>query len=195
MFLEDRRPFQFHVRGLYTYHGRLYKMKNCARRVPEHTIFSEDKPVQGIAEIFNVLLVCRQIYHEARTIPFSCNTWELWTSRYQQPDRRCGWLRWSNTQETVGTKRRDVIKWPTVEHNGVDWAADTSEYWWAVSLVEGSRFLAKSDPMRSPSWKDVTWLSEALESDRNDVEEAMSTKFGLQMIRPKAHPRSTMPGR
>jgi hypothetical protein len=148
-----------------------------------------EEKVNSVAEIFNILLVCRQIYHEARTAPFSCNTWELWKTEHGKPSCRRGLLRWLDLYGKIDFETRKPIKWLSFRDE-IEQArppADTYELWCALSLVDGLKFMVRSDVGLKASWDDVRRWRDAMERGCHVVEEDLSTKFGLQMLLPKKH--------
>lgn len=74
-------------------------------------MYEYDVPVPHAAALFNVLTVCRQMYREARTMPFSCNTWEaLWRCKYQSTTHRVK-IRWYDLRGTLEKNLKSVINW------------------------------------------------------------------------------------
>jgi len=172
----------------YIYHGRFYTYAYERCKVYLGEARAEDVPA-----LFSLLYVCRQIYHEARVIPFSCNAWELHAYRtgraYEK--RHCGWLRWVDLYET---EHDDTIEWIAFEYPlwKLQAAPATHELWCAMSLSTGSKFAVKVDSLYKTSWNAVSAFVEKSACTHMEEEEGTATS-AMQIVTPveKSGPPTT----
>jgi hypothetical protein len=122
-------------------------------------------------------------------MPFSCNTWELWDPQRGAPGCRRGSLRWLDLYGKIDFETREPIKWLSFR-DGMEQAkplADSHEPWCALSLVDGSRFMARSDVGLNPSWDDMRRWWNTKEKGCHAVAADVAMRFGLQTLHPKEH--------
>jgi len=171
----------------YIYHGRFYThpYQRCE-------IYLGDARAGNVPVLFSLLYACRQIYHEARVIPFSCNAWELHAYRtgraYEK--RHCGWLRWVDLYET---EHDDTIKWISFEYPlwKLQAAPATHELWCAMSLLTGLKFVVKVDSLYGTSWNAISTFVD--KSACTDMEEEGTATSAMQIVTPveKSGPPTT----
>jgi hypothetical protein len=108
-------------------------------------LFAE--PYENMRYFLSLLRVCRQIYHEARLFPFSCNIWEFWIMRtYIDFDPWLNWP-WGFTLE-----QSRAIEWILI--GGQRWTMWRKEerprhviHWARITALKGVKVIIRRLPM------------------------------------------------